>query len=44
LRGLEVPNILPGTVGAILPALWVLPACRLFDKYLIDRNALLGSS
>jgi predicted NBD/HSP70 family sugar kinase len=43
LRGLELPNILPGTVGNLARALGAA-SLPLFDKYLIDRNTLLGSS
>ena len=43
LRGLEVPEILPGTVGHLARALGAA-SLPLFDKYLIDRNARLGST
>lgn len=43
LRGLELPKILPGTVGNLARALGAA-SLPLFDKYLIDRNTLLGSS
>ncbi|WP_394690691.1 ROK family transcriptional regulator [Hoeflea sp.] len=43
LRGLELPRILPGTVGPVARALGAA-SLPLFDKYLIDRNTLLGSS
>ncbi|MBC7280414.1 ROK family transcriptional regulator [Hoeflea sp.] len=42
LRGLAVPAILPGTVGHLARALGAA-SLPLFDKYLIDRNARLGS-
>jgi predicted NBD/HSP70 family sugar kinase len=42
VRGLEVPTILPGTVGHLARALGAA-SLPLFDKYLIDRNARLGS-
>ncbi|AKI02057.1 transcriptional regulator/sugar kinase [Hoeflea sp. IMCC20628] len=41
LRGLDVPGILPGTVGHLARALGAA-SLPLFDKYLIDRNARLG--
>jgi predicted NBD/HSP70 family sugar kinase len=43
VRGLEVPTILPGTVGHLARALGAA-SLPLFDKYLIDRNARLGST
>jgi len=43
LRGLEVPGILPGTVGHLARSLGAA-SLPLFDKYLIDRNARLGSA
>jgi predicted NBD/HSP70 family sugar kinase len=43
VRGLEVPTILPGTVGHLARALGAA-SLPLFDKYLIDRNARLGSA
>ena len=43
VRGLEVPKILPGTVGHLARALGAA-SLPLFDKYLIDRNARLGSA
>jgi len=43
LRGLEVPTILPGTVGHLARALGAA-SLPLFDKYLIDRNARLGGA
>ncbi|MDZ7603102.1 MAG: ROK family transcriptional regulator [Hoeflea sp.] len=43
LRGLAVPSILPGTVGHLARALGAA-SLPLFDKYLIDRNARLGSA
>ena len=43
LRGLEVPKILPGTVGHLARALGAA-SLPLFDKYLIDRNARLGDA
>jgi len=43
LRGLEVPSILPGTVGHLARALGAA-SLPLFDKYLIDRNARLGGA
>ena len=43
LRGLEVPTILPGTVGRLARALGAA-SLPLFDKYLIDRNARLGDA
>lgn len=43
LRGLQVPKILPGTVGPLARALGAA-SLPLFDKYLIDRNARLGSA
>jgi predicted NBD/HSP70 family sugar kinase len=42
VRGLEVPTILPGTVGHLARALGAA-SLPLFDKYLIDRNTRLGS-
>ncbi len=43
LRGLVVPEILPGTVGHLARALGAA-SLPLFDKYLIDRNARLGAA
>ena len=43
LRGLQVPKILPGTVGPLARALGAA-SLPLFDKYLIDRNARLGDA
>lgn len=43
LRGLVVPDILPGTVGHLARALGAA-SLPLFDKYLIDRNARLGAA
>ncbi|WP_417434683.1 ROK family transcriptional regulator [Hoeflea sp.] len=43
LRGLDLPGILPGTVGHLARALGAA-SLPLFDKYLIDRNARLGSA
>jgi predicted NBD/HSP70 family sugar kinase len=43
LRGLQRPEILPGTVGALARALGAA-SLPLFDKYLIDRNAQLGGA
>ena len=43
LRGLEIPTILPGTVGHLARPLGAA-SLPLFDKYLIDRNARLGSA
>jgi len=43
LRGLHVPDILPGTVGHVARALGAA-SLPLFDKYLIDRNARLGGA
>lgn len=43
LRGLDLPKILPGTVGHLARALGAA-SLPLFDKYLIDRNALLGAA
>ena len=43
VRGLDVPTILPGTVGHLARALGAA-SLPLFDKYLIDRNARLGSA
>jgi predicted NBD/HSP70 family sugar kinase len=43
LRGLEVPKILPGTVGHLARALGAA-SLPLFDKFLIDRNARLGTA
>ncbi|MGJ8572112.1 MAG: ROK family transcriptional regulator [Hoeflea sp.] len=42
LRGLGVPEVLPGTIGHLARALGAA-SLPLFDKYLIDRNARLGS-
>ncbi|OCW56884.1 ROK family transcriptional regulator [Hoeflea olei] len=41
LRGLEVPTLLPGTVGPVARALGAA-SLPLFDKYLLDRNARFG--
>lgn len=43
LRGLEPPEILPGTVGTLARALGAA-SLPLFDKYLIDRNTRLGGA
>lgn len=43
LRGLQVPKIMPGTVGHLARALGAA-SLPLFDKYLIDRNARLGTA
>lgn len=43
VRGLEVPKILPGTVGHLARALGAA-SLPLFDKYLLDRNTRLGSA
>lgn len=43
LRGLELPQILPGTVGTLARALGAA-SLPLFDKYLIDRNTQLGNA
>jgi predicted NBD/HSP70 family sugar kinase len=43
VRGLDVPTILPGTVGHLARALGAA-SLPLFDKYLIDRNARLGTA
>ena len=43
LRGLQIPKILPGTVGHLARALGAA-SLPLFDKYLIDRNARLGTA
>ena len=43
LRGLEVPKILPGTVGHLARALGAA-SLPLFDKFLIDRNTRLGTA
>lgn len=43
LRGLVVPEILPGTVGHLARALGAA-SLPLFDKFLIDRNARLGAA
>ena len=43
VRGLEVPKILPGTVGHLARALGAA-SLPLFDKFLIDRNTRLGSA
>lgn len=41
LQGLELPEILPGTLGNIARALGAA-SLPLFDRYLIDRNTMLG--
>jgi len=43
LRGLDVPTLLPGTVGHLARALGAA-SLPLFDKFLIDRNARLGTA
>jgi len=43
LRGLAVPKIIPGTVGHLARALGAA-SMPLFDKFLIDRNARLGTA
>ncbi|WP_110031990.1 ROK family transcriptional regulator [Hoeflea marina] len=43
LQGLVLPAILPGTIGPLARSLGAA-SLPLFDKYLIDRNMLLGES
>ncbi|WP_417425573.1 ROK family transcriptional regulator [Hoeflea sp.] len=43
LRGLQMPVILPGTVGILARALGAA-SLPLFDKFLIDRNTQLGGA
>ncbi|SOE18507.1 MarR family transcriptional regulator [Hoeflea halophila] len=43
LRGLQVPSLLPGTVGHLARALGAA-SLPLFDKFLIDRNTRLGTA
>lgn len=43
LQGLVLPSILPGTIGPLARSLGAA-SLPLFDKYLIDRNMLIGES